>query len=148
MAAPPTVSGFLAFIRNVMGINVTALPDTEPAIQDAFDLAIATVNLTLNVVPIVYTLAVYNLAGDQLINWAPDQPSQKFFRDLRAELKISAFAAGVVASSGDDGTNVSLATPDYMKQLTLSDLQNLKTPYGRAYLAAAQKYGPGAWGVA
>ena len=33
-----------------------------------------------------------------------------------------------------------------MKDFTLANLQNLKTPYGRQYLAWAQAYGP-LWGL-
>jgi hypothetical protein len=29
----------------------------------------------------------------------------------------------------------------------MGNLQNLKTPYGRAYLAFAQDYGPSVWGI-
>jgi hypothetical protein len=34
-----------------------------------------------------------------------------------------------------------------MQRLTLAQLQNLKTPYGREYLALAQSYGPNVWGL-
>lgn len=147
MATQPTPAGFLQFIRSVMGINTTVLPDGSQSITDAYDMAVAIVNLTLNVVPAVYTLAVYNLAGDNLVNWAMDVAGQTYFAELRKELGVNNFAAGVVTSASDESTSTSLATPDYMKKLTLSDLQNLKTPYGRQYLAFAQRYGPGAWGV-
>ena len=142
----PTQAGFTAFIRNVMGIPTSALPDSSPTITWALEIAQTIVNVQLNLVPGIYTLAVYNLAGDNLVNYATDQPNQTHFADLRSQLGLSNFTAGVVSSTSDSGTSVSLATPEFMKTLTLSDLQNLKTPWGRNYLAFAQRYGT-AWGI-
>lgn len=147
MATQPTIGGFLQFIRGVMGINATVLPDASQSITDAYDIAVSIVNMTLNVVPQIYALAVYNLAGDTLLNWAIDVAGQTYFAEYRKESGLTNFQAGVVASASDESTSTSLATPEYMKQLTLSDLQNMKTPFGRQYLAFAQRYGPGAWGV-
>jgi hypothetical protein len=39
-----------------------------------------------------------------------------------------------------------MATPDFVKTLTLANLQQLKTPWGRQYLAYAQSAGP-LWGL-
>ncbi len=143
---PPTLAGFQAFIVNNMGISNAVLPPTAPVIQTALTVAIDVVNLTLNAIPDVYTLAVYNRAGDNLINYAPDAAPSTYFADLRANYKISGFTAGVVSSTSDEGTSVSIDNPDFMKGLTMSDLQNLKTPYGRQYLAFAQRYGT-LWGL-
>jgi hypothetical protein len=95
----------------------------------------------------LYVEAVYNLAADNLVNYAQDQPGRTYFADLRASLKINNFAAGVVQAASDQGTSDSLAVPDALKNLTLANLQSLKTPWGRAYLAMAQTYGT-MWGVA
>ncbi len=130
-----------------MGINTTVLPDNSVSITYAYDAALDVVNETLLVVaPNMYTLAVYNLGGDNLINWAPDQTGQTFFADLREKLHCTQFVAGVVSSTSDEGTSMSLNVPEQLNRLTLSDLQNLKTPYGRQYLAIAQKYGT-LWGL-
>ena len=155
----PTLAGFVIFIRDVMGISTTFLPDGSPSITYAYNVALMITNpeigagigappgSTWN----LYALAVYNLGGDRLINYAPDQPSQTFFKTLRGPIAdggygLSAFAAGVVQAASDESTSDALAVPDSLKQLTLSDLQNLKTPYGRAYLALAQDTGT-LWGM-
>ena len=172
----PTLAGFLAFIRSEMGINSTVLPDSTPAIGWAFSVAMAIVNPDLAAAGFngpaympppstigggaqnisIFTLAVYNLAGDNLINYAPDvpdapdvpgsDPAAPYFQYLRNKFGITNFVAGVVASTGDQGSSVSLQVPEALKNLTLADLQYLKTPYGRQYLAFAQRYGT-LWGL-
>jgi hypothetical protein len=155
-----STAGFIAFIRDQMQIDPTNLPDSSPSIQFSLDLAVAVVNQQLACVPIgvqpgltAYDLAVYNLAADNIINFAVDVPGggvdsegRGFFESLRVRWGIGQFQAGVVQSSSDQGTSVSLLVQDYASTFTLSDLQNLKTPYGRAYLALAQRTGT-LWGV-
>lgn len=150
----PTEAGFLAFIRNVMRIPTGALPDNEYIIGYAYNYAIMIVNQVLQIVgspnpayPTYYAIAVYNLAGDTLVNYAPDQPGSTYFADLRAALKLDSFVAGVVSSSSDNATSQSLELPDFFKNLTLDELQLLKTPWGRRYLGLAQAYGPAGWGI-
>lgn len=152
----PTLAGFLSFIRSVMGIDPLYLPDDSVAINWAYSVALMIVNPDLTLVtagppsaPLsvsLYELCVYNLAGDNLINYAPDQPGRTFFAEQRKNLGISTFAAGVVSSTSDDGDSVSLAVPDSLKMLTMAQLQNLKTPYGRTYLGYAQTSGT-LWGL-
>lgn len=72
---------------------------------------------------------------------------EQFFANARRQLKLNSFVPGVVASTSDLSTSVGLDNPDFFKNLTLDQLQLLKTSYGRAYLAIAQKYGPNVWGV-
>lgn len=143
----PTLAGFILFIRGTMGIDPLYLPDNSPVIEMSYDIACATTNLYLRFVsPLLGTLAIYNLAGDTLINFAPDQPLRSYFFDLRVTLGISVFVPGVIASSSDSGTSASSLNPEFMKTFTLANLQNLKTPYGRQYLALAQSYGS-LWGL-
>ena len=143
----PTPAEYLQFIRNVMGIPTSALPDNLPVIAMSFDVALEIVNLTLNQMSsLIYTLAVYNLAGDNLINFAPDQPGSNYFATARTSFNSTGFVAGVIGASADESTSQTLITPDAMKNLTLADLQNLKTPWGRQYLAFAQSYGT-LWGL-
>lgn len=155
----PTLAGFLVFIRSVMGINTTVLPDNSAAITYAYNVALMTVNpqLGLGLCPTppglwnIYAIAVYNLAGDLLINYAPDQEGQTYFATLRgpppAGYGIYNFVAGVIESAHDETTGDSVAVPDSLKALTLSDLQRLKTPWGRRYLEIAQDFGPNLWGL-
>ena len=143
----PTLAGFLAFIRGQMGIGTVVLPDASPAIPAAYALALEIVNLSIQQAsPLVYNLAVYNLGGDNIVNFAQDQAGQTFFADLRKAWGITSFVAGVVASSADESTSESLLVSDAMRGLQFGDLQYLKTPYGRQYLAFAQRYGT-LWGV-
>lgn len=130
-----------------MGINATVLPDDSSSLPLAYAMSIEIVNKALNAASnLMYSQAVYNLAGDILINIAQDQEGQTYFKDLRDAWNIFSFVAGVIESSDDQGTGQSLLVPEAMKGLTFSDLQNLKTPYGRAYLAIAQRYGT-MWGI-
>lgn len=147
-ATTPTQAGFLAWVRTRMGVPVDALPDDSIFITYAFDVAMAVCNPALAAVPPIYMLAVYNLGGDNLINFAPDIPPSTYWEDLRGKdgYNVYAFQPGVVTSAGDQGTSTSLLNPEFMKELTLANLQNLKTPYGRQYLAFAQSYGP-LWGL-
>ena len=166
MAGPsPTLAGFQAFIANVMAIKPTDLPVTSPVIPMAFAVALAIVNPALQVVPVpstdaagvaltlapavgtMYDLAVYNLAASNLLNYAQDQEGRRYFARLRKKLNITGFVSGVVQSTGDEGTNVSLVVQDAAKAFTLANLNQLKDPYGRAYLSIAQSYGPSTWGM-
>jgi hypothetical protein len=165
----PTVAGFIAFIRAVVGITPDILPDDAPVIVMALSVATAIVNPALRIVPVpgsflpeatktsIYVLACYNLASDNLINYAQDlpdappvqgsDPPTPFFAWTRKQWNINGFVSGVVQSTSDEGTSVSMVVQDAAKNFTLSNLQNLKTPYGRQYLAFSQDFGPSTWGV-
>lgn len=143
----PTITGFLEFVRGIMGITPTVLPDNAPVVEVAFCASKATVLYQIQQVsPLMYNLAVYNLAGSNLINYAPDQTGQVYFANQRTLWNINSFAAGVVQSAADVSTSVSLLNPEFMKNLTLANLQQLKDPWGRAYLAIAQDSGT-FWGI-
>lgn len=159
----PTLAGFVAFIRGVMGITVDQLPDNAGVIPMAYNVAIQTVNILLDVQsvpggdpnqPSIYALAVYNLAGDRLLNWALDPngapnylDNLPFFKYVRKSLNLSGFVPGVIQSTNDLTTGGSYVVPEAFKNLTIADLSNLKTPYGQQYLAFAQDYGPSEWGI-
>lgn len=176
----PTLAGFLSFVRNTMGISTTILPDNSAVIGMAFAVALAIVNRALLVVSVpqfdvtgaqlnggglsIYALAVYNLAADNLLNYAhdlpdadivegsgdPDDPANPglpFFAWTRKQLNINGFVPGVIESSSDNGTGNSLVVQEAAKNFTLANLQQLKTTYGRTYLAFAQSYGPSTWGI-
>lgn len=154
----PTLAGFTAWVRSAMGITTSVLPDNSVWLTYAFGDAIDIVNKAiLQASPLQYTLAVYNLGGSNLINFAQDLPGaptipgstppQPFFAAARTQWNIYGFVAGVVNATSDEGTSMSLTVPESMAKFSLSDLQQLKDPYGRTYLAIAQKYGPSAWGL-
>ena len=143
----PNLADFLTFIRVEMGISTTYLPDDSPAITMAYNVAIEIVNPIINVLsPTMYTLAVYNLAGDNVINFAQDQTGQTFFADLRKSWNLIGFVGGIIQYTADESTSQSMAVPDSAKMFTLANLQQLKTPYGRQYLQIAQSYGYN-WGL-
>lgn len=171
-ATGPTLAGFTTFVRDVMGISTAVLPDNSPVISMALAVAMAIANPALQVVSLpttdsagvaissgtsIYTLAVYNLAGDNLINYAQDAagappvdgsvPPTPYFAYVRKQWNINGFVSGVVQSSNDETTGVSLVVQEAAKNFTLANLQQLKTPYGRQYLAFSQSYGPSTWGI-
>lgn len=146
----PNVADYLTFIRQGLGIGPAFLPDDSLWVQTTFDMAIGMVNLSLkfaDTTGTIYTLAVYNFAADRLINFALDQSGESYFADMRASLKINAFSAGLVNASSDQGTSQSLEIIEATKRFTLTDLQMMKTPYGRIYLDFAQSYGQNIWGL-
>lgn len=175
MAAPqPTLASFLTFIRKVMGISATVLPDDSPVIPFAFAVAFGIVNQSLQCIPIpsqdaagvslnsggfsIYSLAVNNLAADNLINYAQDipgaaiilgsgEPGLAFFAWTRSQWNINGFVSGVISGSSDESTSQTLVVQEAAKAFTLSNLQNLKTPYGRTYLGLAQSWGPSTFGI-
>lgn len=144
---PPTLTGFQDFVTNTMQIPSCALPVDSPWVTQAFCTAKDIVLCQLRCVsPFLYNQAVYNLAASILIQYAPDQQGSNFFAAYRSQNGIGKFTPGVITSSSDSSTSQSWLTPDFMKNLTLADLQNLKNPYGLAYLAIAQSYGA-IWGL-
>lgn len=148
MAPRTTLGGFIAFVRGSMAIPTKALPDASEWLLWSYEIAVATVSLQiLRASPVYYALAVYNLAGDTLINYAPDVAGGDFFFEkARSKWKILDFVGGIVTGAGDESTSDTLVVPDALKNLTLADLQTLKTPYGRVYLGIAQQIGS-IWGI-
>ena len=143
----PNQADYLTFIRD-QGIGQAFLPDNSMWIGITFNVAMGIVNDTLNAANAsLYTLAVYNLGVDRLINFASDQEGQTYFADWRVKLGIYTFASGLVASSSDSGTSQSLQVIEAAKRMTLQDLQHMKTTWGRVYSGFAQQYGPTVWGL-
>jgi hypothetical protein len=146
----PTWSGFVQFLQNVVAVPEAFLPldnDYVPAAQMCFEISMAVVNPFLGAIPSLYTLAVYNLATDRMINYMTDLNGQTFWEDQRTKYNTNAISLGVVSSGSDQGTGMSQLNPEQMASLTLADLQTLKTPWGRAYMGIAQDYGQTLWGL-
>lgn len=147
IVTPISQADFLAFVRSPVKIPALILPDDDPAIEFAYDMSVDTVGLALlRVSPGMYKRAVYNLGVDILINVAQDQDGRNEFKKKREEYKISGFVPGVISSTSNAGTAESLLNPEMFKTFLMSDLQNLKTPWGRAYLSIAVNAGT-AWGI-
>jgi len=89
------------------------------------------------------------LGADTLINYSPDIPESTdptYWSDLRSTFNINNFIGGVINFSSDQSTSQGIAVSDFLKSMTLGDLQNLKTPWGRMYLSIAQNIGT-LWGI-
>ena len=110
----------------------------------------------------LYTLAVYNLAADTLINITQDQPGDPIYTPpfgienpsgmqywawLRKQFNVLEFIPGIVSTTSDEGTSVGYIVPESFSQFTISNLQNLKTNFGRTYLGIVQSWGKSAWGI-
>lgn len=147
----PTLAGYLAFLRDIVQIPVSVLPDNSPYIDASYNLAVELVYCPLQTVGsgFIYVQCVYNLATDILVNIAMDQPGQTppdYWAQIREKYGINTFVAGVIQASNDESTGQSMVVPDAFKQLTIANLQNLKTPWGRTYLGFAQSWGAD-WGL-
>lgn len=144
----PSLADYLIFIRDGMGISAAYLPDDSLWIDATYNIALEKVNEVINrASPRIYTLMVYNYAADRLINYAADPDGQCFFQDLRKGFNINSQTMGMIQSSSDQGTSQSLLNPDWMRKMTLTNLEMMKTPYGRTYLGFAQEYGQVIWGL-
>ena len=143
----PTLDGFLAFVYQ-QGVPTSAIADdTNPYLIGAYNEAVEIViQLLATISPILYTTAVYNLAMHVLVENAQDAAGQTYFQTLRQKLGLNGGIFGVVTTSSDEGTSVSVEAPDFVKNLSLADLSYLKDPWGRKYVEIAQRAGL-SWGL-
>jgi len=146
----PNLADFTIFVQTSMGIPLSALSPTSVWIGYAFNRAMDLVLQVPTVNALEYVLAVYNCGGHILLKIAPDLPGQTYFVSARAGgntgFNLVGFTPGVVSGSSDQGTSQSLTTPEGFKNLTIGDLDFMKTPWGRDYLAYAQDFGS-LWGL-
>jgi hypothetical protein len=156
----PTEDGFNDWVFSVMRVPDEVLPvvsnQLDPSyniyINYAFEISLETVNLYLDMAsPIIYTQAVYNLGGDILVNMAQDDsnlppPFNTYWADLRNSFGLNNFMPGIINAANDIDTSAASMIPLGLQNLTLADLQNLKTPWGRQYLMFAQSVGS-MWGL-
>lgn len=143
---PPTLAGFIAWARTVMGVPTTVMADDNPGFDIAFTVSKDLVPLDLNRSPDIYTLTVYNLGGSLLIQFQQDPPGYTFFADARKAYGVNSFVAGVISSAADSTTSESLAVGKGLQNLTIWDLQRLKDPYGRVALGYMMMIGT-LWGL-
>lgn len=146
MSDGPTLAGYTALLRQ-QGFSTQYLPDNSPYIGWSYNVALELVNQQiLAASSLIYKLAVYNLATSNMLSWAQDQTGQTFFSDLRKKWNLDDFIPGVISATSDEGTSESMEVMEQLKALTISNLQNLKDPWGRAYLGFAQSVGS-LWGL-
>ncbi|MHB8914742.1 MAG: hypothetical protein ACYC4K_02895 [Thiobacillus sp.] len=143
----PNAADFYTFVTN-QGVPTADLPSTSEYLTWALAYGQNIALLPPPLMPaIVYVMAVYNLGMHQLIKVAQDIPNYTFFTNARTQFGILSFMAGPIVASGDGQTSETLLSADWMKGMTLSALDLLKTPFGRSYLEYAQAYGPNIVGV-
>lgn len=143
----PNLTDYTTFVQS-WGATPTYLPTSSFWLTTTFKIACMTVNRSLDYDPVAYTLAVYNLGMDRLVNYAQDQPGQDYFKKLRNDFKLTyAFAPGVLSATGDQGSSSSYLNPEWMSTITIMDIELMKTPWGRSYLGFAQSYGSTIWGL-
>jgi hypothetical protein len=150
----PTLAGFQAFVTNAVQIPASVLPANSPYFGYAYNVAISIVSKQFLLVdPGIYVLAVYNLAANNLVNYAQDALGAPVFMDdlpyfayMRQKFGIAGFVPGVISSSSDQGTSQSTEVLEGFKTMTLLDLNATHTPWGQTYLAFASQIGS-LWGA-
>lgn len=143
----PNTTDLYTFLQTIVQVPTAALPSNSPYLAWALSYAEEKTLLVLYAIgQDYYCFAVYLLATSFLINWCPDQPGQTFFQGLRATWNLTGFVGGTIQSSADESTSESLLAPDFLKGLTLGQLQALKDPYGRQWLSMQQDLGA-VWGI-
>ncbi|WP_336240446.1 hypothetical protein [Citrobacter werkmanii] len=143
----PTLSGFIAFVRNVMGVPDTIIADDDPMLEYSYHAGLEWVNtgMGLNRLPTIYTATVYNAGASVLINHAVDTPPSTYWADVRKSMGIGAPIVGVMSSASDQGTSGSTVLGDAMSNLSLVDLMAMRDPYGQQVIAVLMEQGP-VWG--
>jgi len=143
----PNVTDLYTFLTTVAGVPTAALPSNSAYLPWALSYAEEKTLLVLYAIgQDYYCFAVYCLATSFLLNWCPDQTGQTFFADARKNMGLNGFVGGTVQSSADQSSSESLLSPEFLKGLTMDQLQALKDPYGRTWLAAQQGLG-NIWGI-
>jgi hypothetical protein len=130
------------------------LPDASTDIDDALAIAQEVVtDLLQQASSLLYEKAVYNLGVHNLIENAQDvtptviyKNNLPYFAYWRDTWKINTFTPGILTSTSDEGTSSSYLNPEFISKLQMSDLQYLKTPFGRAYIGYAMRAGNN-WGI-
>jgi hypothetical protein len=144
---PPSLIGFIAWSRAVMGLPTTAIPNDDPGYAYAYQVALNIVPYDFAyVAPDIYTLTVYNMAGSNLLQWQQDIRGQNFFAEARKSYGMNGFVAGVINSAADNSTSEALSVGQGLQNLDLISLQAIKNPYGRQAIAFMQSLGT-LWGL-
>ena len=146
MSDTPNLTDFTTYCQD-QGIVAPYTVSTDPTFAAAYDLAID-IGMTCGNMPgTLYTRAVYSLGADRFIRIAQDPSGDTFYTTQRQTYAIFEFRPGVVMASGQGPTSQTLVVPDWYRELSLSNQELLKTPWGRQYMGYAQMYGPYVVGV-
>jgi len=142
----PNLADFTTFCQN-QGIVASYTTSSSDYFQWAFDWAQNDAMTCPQMPAQLYVLAVYNLGADRLIRIAQDDGQGTFYQTQRQQFGVLQFKPGVVMAGGDESTSQTLVVPDWYRAIPLGAQEQLKTPWGREYLAYAQMYGPYVVGV-
>jgi hypothetical protein len=151
-ASPPTQDGYTAFLEATLPLlpppaAAPVLPGPD-VIQASLCEAMDSVNGWICFASsTLYVEAVYNFAADRAVYLAQDAANQTYWQDIRKKYRIGDTAVGVVSAASNQATSMAQINADTIRQFTLSDIQSLKTPYGRRYLEIAMSFGPALTGV-
>ncbi len=147
----PSLEGFIAFCRSIVGIPEDAMADDDPGFQDALDFALAWMPDVLKCAPgrmrLLYVSCTYNWGASLILQFQQDQVGTGFFAAMRAKFGTLNFVPGVVSSTADESTSTTLTVGKALQNLSLMDLQRAKDPFGRQALSILMQFGPNVWGV-
>jgi hypothetical protein len=145
----PNLADYVDFLTFTVGIDPAYLPPGSPFVGYALKRALKLVNNDPRADQEDYTIAVYNCAAHIQYEITPDVvingAAFTFFRDARASYDLYKQSSGVVSASTDVSTSATFAVPNAIAQLMISDLDFMKTFWGRQFLAYQQNYGPTVW---
>ncbi len=142
----PNLADFTTYCTN-QGIVAAYTTSTSEYFQWAFDWAMNDAMTCPQMPALTYVQAVYYAGADRFIRIAQDGGQGTFYQDQRASFGILQFKPGVVMASGDGPTSETLVVPDWYRGIPMGVQEQMKTPWGREYIAYAQMYGPYAVGV-
>jgi hypothetical protein len=147
MDTTPTLAGFVTFCRTVAGINSTVMPDNDPGFDRAFTLAQEWIPCELaQISAIFFTDCTYSWGVSIILQQQLDQTGQTFFADMRAAYGVNNLVPGVITSDADESTSTTLTTGKSLSNLSLTDLQRIKDPFGRQAIAYLMDMGT-LWGL-
>jgi hypothetical protein len=147
METTPTLLGFITFCRQIVGIPQVVMGDEDPAFPTALQYAQLWIPTELQLfAPELYVAAVYNWAASYLIQFKQDPTGQVFFTNARSAFGITNFVPGVINSAHNEATSQTMTIGKGLQNMTLTDLQRVKDPYGRSALAILQDLGT-LWGL-
>lgn len=143
----PTLAGFVTFCRDVAGIAPIVMPDDDPGFDRAFSVAQAMIPLVLcQVSAVIFTDCTYCWGVSVILQFQQDQAGQTFFETLRSAYGTGNFVPGVISSDADESTSTTLTVGRSLSDLSLSDLQRVKDPFGRQAIGYLMDLGP-VWGL-
>ena len=142
----PNLADFTTYATN-QGVVASYTLSTSEYFQWAFNWAMDDAMTCPQMPALLYVLAVYHLGVDRFITIAQDDGQGTFYQDQRAQFDVLQFKPGVTMASGNGPSSETLVVPDWYKTIPLAVQQQMKTPWGRQYVAYAQMYGPYVVGV-